>query len=95
MAPGSLTCNPGRHQELVAGWFQELHPGIFRYLVRLLDDQESAADLTQETFIRALTALVNQPVPDNPSAWLYRIATNLAYDAMRRRNRLRWLPLTG
>jgi RNA polymerase sigma-70 factor (ECF subfamily) len=35
------------------------------------------------------------PPPDNPSAWLYRIATNLAYDALRRRRLLSWLPLSS
>ena len=33
--------------------------------------------------------------PQNPSAWLYRVATNLAYDQLRRRRRIRWLPFRG
>jgi RNA polymerase sigma-70 factor (ECF subfamily) len=67
---------------------------LYRYLVRLVGDEESAADLLQDTFIQALKALA-RGTPANPSAWLYRIATNLAYNALRRRRRFSWLPFLG
>ncbi|MEM8531995.1 MAG: RNA polymerase sigma factor, partial [Chloroflexota bacterium] len=86
----ALNADDIRH--LVAHWFAEYRVPLFRYLVCLLGDTESAADLLQDTFARALSRLAKQAPPNNPSAWLYRIATNLAYDALRRRNRLRWLP---
>jgi RNA polymerase sigma-70 factor, ECF subfamily len=81
--------------ELVAHWFAEHQAPLFRYLARLLGDEERAADLLQDTFVRAFSALAAQAPPPNPAAWLYRIATNLAYDALRRRRRMRWLPLSG
>lgn len=84
-----------RAGRLVAEWFETYQGGLFRYLNRILGDQERAADLLQETFERALVALRRRPPPENESAWLYRIATNLAYDQLRRRKRLRWLPLSG
>lgn len=81
--------------QLVGEWFERHHAGLYRYLTRLLGDAERAADLLQETFERALVALRRGPPPDNEGAWLYRVATNLAYDALRRRRRLRWLRLSG
>jgi RNA polymerase sigma-70 factor (ECF subfamily) len=82
-------------RERVAAWFGQYHAPLYRYLVRLVGDEEQAADLLQETFLRAFRALAARAVPSSPPAWLYRIATNLAYDALRRRRRLRWLGLTG
>ncbi len=82
------------YHQLVAQWFEAYQAPLFRYLVRLVGNEERAADLLQDTFVRALRAQ-GKPMPDNPSAWLYRIATNLAYDALRRRRRLRWLPFRG
>jgi RNA polymerase sigma-70 factor, ECF subfamily len=77
-------------RQLLTQWFTDYNAAIFRYLVRLLGDEEQAADILQETFIRALTALDAKPPPLNPSAWLYRIATNLTVDTLRRRSRWRW-----
>lgn len=82
-------------RQLVATWFEAYQAPLYRYLLRLVGDSDSAADLLQDTFIRALTALGKHDPPDNPSAWLYRVATNLAYNALRRRRRLRWLPFQG
>lgn len=78
---------------LLEGWFHAYHGALFRYLVRLVDQPEAAADLLQETFLRALTALDPAHPPANASAWLYRIATNLAYNTLRRRRRWQWLAL--
>lgn len=79
--------------QLVGRWFADYQTPLFRYLTRLIGDEERAADLLQDTFARALSVLNPHAPPDNPSAWLYRIATNLAYDMLRQRKRWRWLPL--
>jgi len=65
---------------------------IYGYLLGMVGDVEQAEDLTQDTFLKAYKALPRTPDPALP-AWLYRIATNTALDALRRR-RLRWLPFT-
>jgi RNA polymerase sigma factor (sigma-70 family) len=41
-------------------------------------DEERARDLVQETFVRAL-----EHQPDNPRAWLFSVAANLARDEAR------------
>jgi len=66
------------------------HDPIYRYLLGMVGDVEQAQDLTRDTFLKAYKALPRTPDPALP-AWLYRIATNTALAALRRR-RLRWLP---
>jgi len=83
------------HRQLVAAWFEAYQTPLFRYLLRLIGDEQHAADLLQDTFLQALGALSRQAPPINPFAWLYRIATNIAYNALRRRKRWHWLALSG
>jgi RNA polymerase sigma-70 factor (ECF subfamily) len=81
--------------QLVAAWFEAYQAPLFRYLLRLMSDEQHAADLLQDTFLQAFAALSRQAPPTNPFAWLYRIATNNAYNALRRRKRWGWLALSG
>jgi len=67
---------------------------IHAYIYRLLGNQEDADDITQEVFIRACVAWDGLQDRDNLSAWLYRIATNLCVDLLRRRKRISWWSLT-
>jgi RNA polymerase sigma-70 factor (ECF subfamily) len=45
---------------------------------------EVAEDIVQETMYKAITEWRFGKVPDNPTAWLYRVAKNKAIDAIRR-----------
>jgi RNA polymerase sigma-70 factor (ECF subfamily) len=63
------------------------------YLARLTGNPETAADLVQETFLRAYRALGTTRPGLLVRPWLYRIATHLAYDYLRRRRRLAWVSL--
>lgn len=56
---------------------------IERFLLRRLACPETAADLTQETFARLLRAGATEQI-ENVRAYLFRIATNLALDHLRR-----------
>ncbi len=60
---------------------------IYSYLYHMLGDPAEAEDLAQETFVRAWEALKDFRGGAAFSTWLYRIATNLAIDALRRRKR--------
>jgi len=60
---------------------------ILRYLERLVSSREMAEDLCQETFIKALRGWEQHDPTASARSWLYRIATNTAYDELRRRRR--------
>jgi RNA polymerase sigma-70 factor (ECF subfamily) len=66
---------------------------LFRYLRGLVGDTEQARDLLQETFLRAYRSLGSLADPRLLRPWLYRIAHNQAYSALRRRSLISWLPL--
>ncbi len=71
---------------------------IYRYLLARVGDAEQAADLTTEVFVRMIERLpgfwLNRQRPAASfSAWLYRIAGNLAVDYHRRRERLEHVSL--
>lgn len=51
---------------------------ILNYLWRMLGDEQSAYDLSQEVFVRAWKHYDKLTGYDNPRAWLFRVATNLA-----------------
>lgn len=45
---------------------------------------ELVEDVVQQTFMDAMNAWKIKGIPDNPSAWLYRVAKNKAIDVLRR-----------
>ena len=71
--------------------FARYHGAIYGYILGMVGNPEQAQDLTQDTFVKAFKALPNARDLVLP-AWLYRIATNTALDALRHRRRLTWLP---
>ncbi len=75
--------------------FENHQREILTYLYRLLRDHEAARDLAQETFLRVFRARGQLGQIENPRAWLYRIATNLALTNLKRRQRWTWLPWSG
>lgn len=69
--------------------FDELYarymPRVYRFCRTRASNEEDAADLTQQTFIRAFSALGRYKVGSRGFApWLFRIARNAATDAHRR-----------
>lgn len=55
------------------------------YLGRLMGSRSDAEDVAQDTWLRAHRAFGRLPPEANARAWLYRIATNRALTALRRR----------
>lgn len=84
-----------RYPEIAAEQdFDELftahYEGVYRLLYRIVGTREEAEDLAQETFLRLHSAgylwdrrRVAQDRQHNVRGWLYRVASNLAYNALR------------
>jgi RNA polymerase sigma-70 factor, ECF subfamily len=62
-------------------------PRLFNYLARSLQDEDDAADLAQETFVRVFQNRMKFDPRMKFSTWLYAIATNLVKDRYRHRTR--------
>lgn len=58
--------------------YRTVYPDLLRFLCRKVWDAERAADLAQECFVRAL-----RDRPEQPRAWLFTVAANLARDEAR------------
>jgi RNA polymerase sigma factor (sigma-70 family) len=71
------------------------HQEIYNYLSRMLRNEELAADLTQETFVKAFRAFDSLTDPSRARAWLYQIAGRTALDELRRQRIVRFIPWTG
>lgn len=65
---------------------------INRFLRRRGHSAETAADLTQDTFVRLLTAVPGGSA-DNPRAYLHRVARNLSVDLYRRERLVEYVEL--
>ncbi len=74
----------------LAAALTEIRPELLRYLTRLTGNPYGAEDILQSSYVRAHEALDRAPsTSDEIRRWLFRIATNLALDELRRRKRWR------
>jgi RNA polymerase sigma factor (sigma-70 family) len=69
-------------------FFRQVYPSLFRYLHRLTGEEDTAADIAQESFVRLLNRKLTE---DEARRWLFTVATNLVRDAGRRTTRHRRL----
>ncbi|PNV78780.1 MAG: RNA polymerase sigma factor [Dictyoglomus turgidum] len=68
----------------IISYFQVYGEEIYRYLRKLLREEEAAKDILQETFLRAMKTNIEEKTAKN---YLFRIAHNLAIDYLEERNR--------
>lgn len=66
---------------------------VFRLAYRLTGNRPDAEDLTQEVFVRVFRSL-DTYTPGTFEGWLHRITTNLFLDGARRKQRIRFDPLS-
>jgi RNA polymerase sigma-70 factor, ECF subfamily len=69
--------------------FAQFSEPIYNYVLRMVGDADRAADIAQDTFIKAYRKLDTLTEGASARSWIYRIATNTAIDEMRRRRFLR------
>jgi RNA polymerase sigma-70 factor (ECF subfamily) len=68
-----------RFVDLLGSYEKEIH----RYAFRMTGDAEDAADVLQDTFLKAFKAFARLPDDANHRAWLYRIAHREALNLFR------------
>lgn len=67
--------------------FQQLHTAVLNYIYRTVGDRPAAEDITQDAFIRAHQRINQLGPPYDFKSWVFRIASNLAIDSLRRNKR--------
>jgi RNA polymerase sigma-70 factor (ECF subfamily) len=74
-----------RQATLVATLFARFERSLLRYLRDLLSRREDAEDVAQETYLRLLRAPQLEASEMRVRAFMFKVATNLAYDRFRQR----------
>jgi len=72
--------------------YERYNDRICRYLIRMVGNDGVGCELTQETFLKAWEALPGLRAPARFVSWLYRIATNCAYNYQHRAKNLHLVP---
>jgi RNA polymerase sigma-70 factor (ECF subfamily) len=79
-----------KHAEAREAAFEQFfhaHEGIvLGYLWRITGDEQASHDIAQETFLRAWQRFEQVSRYEQPRAWLFRVATNLASNHRRHRS---------
>lgn len=81
--------------ETIEQLYGAYHQPLLCYLERLVRQRETAEDLCHETFIKALRHWDRRDLLLSERAWLYRIATNTAFDYLRQQRRLNRVLIDG
>lgn len=85
-----------QREELDWPYLYERHaPELSAFVYRLTGNMEVAADLVQDTFVRAIRRQAGLAEPKAARAWLYRIASNMVTDWRRRRALVAFVPFLG
>lgn len=82
-----------RTVETISELYEYYRRPILAHLMRLVRHRETAEDLCQETFVKVVHSLGQLHTAEHTAAWLYRIATNTAYDYLRRDRKRSYTPL--
>jgi RNA polymerase sigma-70 factor (ECF subfamily) len=91
MAPDSMPQGTSTRtldtREQVQRWLAEMRPRLHRYCARMVGSVVAGEDVVQDALLKAVGASEQLGSIERPEAWLFQIAHNAAYDALRRRAR--------
>lgn len=74
--------------------YNKYYEAVFRFVYQRLDSMETAADITAQVFVKALSNIKKYKSKGVPfSAWLFRIASNELIDLFKTNNSLRTINL--
>ena len=79
----SLQGDTTAFEELVAQYQSKIYALAFRYM----GNEEDAYDMSQEAFIKAFRSIRSFKGDSSFGTWMYRVATNVCLDELRRRKR--------
>jgi RNA polymerase sigma factor (sigma-70 family) len=81
----SVSAQPNRETraELAARLDARFRGPLMSFFLRRIGDRAEAEDLTQDTFVR-LVAAIEREQPDDPAAFVFKVATNLLRDRGRK-----------
>jgi RNA polymerase sigma-70 factor (ECF subfamily) len=86
--PASLAASLRSSWQGFLDTYEPLRTQLYRYCRHLTRSAWDAEDLAQEAMARAFVTLGQMgDAPPNPRAWLFRVASNLWFDQLRRRRR--------
>ena len=75
------------HTHEFSAQFAQFQNELRSYLYRLLTDRDDVNDLAQDTYAKAFTKLDTFNGESSLKTWVFSIATNLAYDFLRKKKR--------
>lgn len=81
----SLSALQKQDREAFAALVEQTSGQIYRLLLRMLNNEQDAEDILQETYLKAFQALPNFEGRSALKTWLYRIAANEALMLLRKR----------
>src|SRR5262245_10373322 len=73
--------------------FRQYESEVYRWILRIVRDPTAAEDALVDAFWRAYRARARFDWSRSFGAWMRRIATNAAYDALRSARRAAWTPM--
>ncbi len=79
----------GGDREALAQLYERYFDAVYDFAVRLVRDREEAADIAQESFLKAMHALGGLRQGASFRSWLFSIARNVALNRLERRGRTR------
>lgn len=76
---------PENVSAFVLATYDAHHRELANFVRGIERDRDTADDIVSESFVRLIEEIQRDRAPDQPRAWLYRVAANLAIDRGRRR----------